>query len=237
MGGMSKPKKEKFQPGELAKANLGISRDILEGYDFDREQEMVKRLAADETPYYTGRANTDAQQTVQGLGDMSIARAQTSGGLGSGASVGAFDAGLYGSAQTGAVGAAEGQATGNEIGQLAAGAKMQAQGLYDVQGISSQVGNIQTGRVLEGEVDNYAGKMQRFGDLLNFGNEMAGGIMGGQDFTANKVARESYMNSLKNQNGLGNQNIFANADFSRLGGQRKSLYSDGFPDYMRTKGR
>ena len=64
MGGMSKPKKEKFQPGELAKANLGISRDILEGYDFDREQEMVKRLAADETPYYTGRANTDAQQTL-----------------------------------------------------------------------------------------------------------------------------------------------------------------------------
>jgi hypothetical protein len=99
MGGGSSAKTP--EASEIEKAQYDIGIDGINNYNSKYaglEQELVNAAGVDRSPRIQGRVNADTQMGLAGASQAAVARGTQSGGLGSGASLGVFDAGQTGSA-------------------------------------------------------------------------------------------------------------------------------------------
>ena len=95
----SKPKDP--APSAQERALADISLDLYDDYKgrySGLEDELIKAADRDRTPRIQGRSNVDTQRALEADNLAAVSRGTTSGGLGSGASLAAFDEGDVGSA-------------------------------------------------------------------------------------------------------------------------------------------
>lgn len=99
--GMKGSKPKDPAPSAQERALADVSLDLYGDYKgrySGLEDELIKAADRDRTPRIQGRSNVDTQRALEADNLAAVSRGTTSGGLGSGASLAAFDEGDVGSA-------------------------------------------------------------------------------------------------------------------------------------------
>lgn len=189
------PKAPKPQEDPRTRALLDVSRDVLkdtEGLSDQLSADYLAIASRDRSGLAKGAANVDAQMSLAGMDDAAMARASSSGGLGSGASLGVFDSGAVGGAlQTAQSGAANAELANRGKNMMGAVGAVQGGANTAYQGMRSaaQQGNAQA-------LTAFKDRAQRKIDNINMAAEIGKGVMQGnqmkQTMQNNEKLKEQY---------------------------------------------
>lgn len=172
------PKAPKPEDDPQTRALLDISRNVLkntEAQSYQLGKNYLAMGARDLSDAAKGAANVDTQMSIADMDDAAIARSSSSGGLGSGASLGVFDSGAVGGAlQTAQSGAANAELTNrgknmmSAVGAVQSGADTAQQGMRS----AAQQGTAQA-------LTDFQDKAQRKVDNINLAGQIGQGVMQG----------------------------------------------------------
>lgn len=185
------------EASELEKAQYDIGIDGIKNYNekyADLEQELVNTAGVDRSRRIQGRVTADTQMGLAGVRQAAVARGTQTGGLGSGASLGVFDAGQTGSAlaQANSEGLIAGTGDRRQRKLAATGAVQDGQNMV--------IGNqIDAAEIANRNLVNkfLADSTERLQNIAGVENVLASGFTGyneGQIYDQN----QQYMKALKN---------------------------------------